>query len=121
MAVILKSLIGLVLSLASGGCPNPDQVISGILAPTEIVPVMIEWQNKPFFQWQRFGHLAVLHFMGRVVVADPLLRIFVQHHANVVAAVRQDDAGLTVGYDEATDFGRHLIVLSHVCAVVAHG
>jgi len=55
-----------------------------------------------------------------VVVADPLLPVSVQHHADVVAAICQDDAGLAVGYDAAADFGRHLIVLPDVRAVVAH-
>jgi hypothetical protein len=56
-----------------------------------------------------------------VIVADPLPRIIIQHHADVVAAIFQDDTRLAVGYDEAADFGRHLIVLPDVCAVVAHG
>lgn len=120
-AVILKLLIGLVLGLASGSCPNPNQILSGLPAPVEIIPVMLERQNKPLFEQQRFGHLAVLHLVGRMVVADPLLRIFVQHHADVVATISQDDAGFIVGYDAAADFSGHLIVLPDVCAVVAHG
>lgn len=67
------------------------------------------------------GNLAVLHLVGRLVVADPLLRVFVQHHANVVATISQDDAGLTLGDDAAADFSGHLIVLPDVCAVMAHG
>lgn len=59
--------------------------------------------------------------MGGVVVADPLLRIFVEHHADIVSAIRQDDAGLAVGDYTTADFGRHLIVLPDVCVVVAHG
>lgn len=120
MAVVLKSLICFVLGLASRSRPDPDQIISGFPAPAEIVPVMIERQDKPFFQWQCFGYLAVLHFVGRMVVADPLLRVFVQHHANIVSAIRQDDTGLAVGDDAPADFGGYLIVLPDVCAVVAH-
>lgn len=59
--------------------------------------------------------------MGWVVVADPLLRVFVQHHADVVAAICQNDARLPVGDDATTDLGGNLVVLTHVCAVVAHG
>ena len=59
--------------------------------------------------------------MGGVVVADPLLRVFVQHHADVVAAISQDDARLSVGDDAPADLGRYLIVLPDVYAVVTHG
>lgn len=59
--------------------------------------------------------------MGGVIVGDPLLRSFIQHHADVMTAVGEDYAGLPVGDDAAADFGRHLIVLPNVCAVVAHG
>ncbi|MNV74587.1 hypothetical protein D3C71_1678180 [compost metagenome] len=58
--------------------------------------------------------------MGGVVVADPLLRVFVQHYPDVVSAISQDDAGLTVGDDLSANLGGHLIVLPDVCAVVAH-
>lgn len=119
VAVILKLLIGLVLGLASGSGPNPDQAFSA--PPAEIVPVVIERQDKPFLEGQCLGHFAVLHFMGWVVVADPLLRIFVQHDADVVAAIRQDDTRLPIGDDPAADFGGHLIVLPDVLAVVGHG
>ena len=121
VAVVPKSLVGLVLGLTSGSCPNPNQILSGLSTPVEIFPIMLEWQDQPLFQWQGFGHLAVLHFVSRVVIADPLLRIFVQHHTDVVAAICQDDAGLSVGDDAAADLGGHLIVLPDVCAVVAHG
>lgn len=121
MAVILKSLIGLVLGLASGGGPNSDQVFSGLPAPAEIVPVVIERQDKPLLEGQCLGHFAVLHFMGGVIVADPLLRIVVQHDADVVAPISQDDARLAVGDNAAADLGGHLIVLPDVCEVVAHG
>lgn len=94
--------------------------VSNIMHDVEFV-VALGGHDLPFLQRQRFSHFAVLNFVGRVVVADPLLRIFVQHHADVVAAIRQDDAGLPVGDDAATDFGGHLIVLPDVCAVVAHG
>lgn len=77
--------------------------------------------DLPFFERQLLGHLAILHFVGRVVVVDPLLRVFVQHHADVVAAIRKDDSGLSVGDDTAAYLGRHLIVLPDVCAVVVNG
>lgn len=121
VTVILKLLIGLVLGLASGSCPNPNQILSGLSTPVEIVPTMLEWQDQPLFQRQALGHVAVLHFVGRVVVADTLLRVFVQHHAGVVATIGQDDAGLPVGYDASADFSGYLIVPPDVCAVVAHG
>ena len=121
VAVILKPLIGLVFGLATSGSPDPDQIFSSLSIPVEIIPIMVERQDQPFFERQCLGHLAVLHFMGRVVVADPLLRVFVQHHADVVASISQDDAGLPVGDDAAANLGGHLIVLPDVCAVVAHG
>ncbi len=55
------------------------------------------------------------------MVSDPLLRIFVQHHADVMTAICQDDTGLSVGDDAAANLGGHLIVLPNVFAVVAHG
>lgn len=55
---------------------------------------MLELQGQPLFQRQRLGHFAVLHFVRWVVVADALLRGFIQRHADVVATIRQDDAGL---------------------------
>lgn len=82
---------------------------------------MLERKHQPLFEWQRLGDVAVLHFVGGVVIADALLRVFVQHHANVVAAISQDDAGLSVGDDAAANFGGHLIVLPDVFTVVAHG
>ena len=85
VAVVLDTFIGLVLGLASGSRPNPNQILAGLSAPVEIVPVMLEWQDQPLFERQRLGHLAVLHFVGGVVVANPLLRVFVQHHADVVS------------------------------------
>lgn len=59
--------------------------------------------------------------MGGMLVADVLLRIFVQHHPDVIAPIGKDDARLVVGDDAAADFGGHLIVLPNVFAVVAHG
>lgn len=93
VAVILKPLVGLVFSLTSSCCPHPDQIFAGLAVPVEIVPVMLERKHQPFFERQRFRHLAVLHFMRRVIISDPPLRIFIQHHANVVAAIGQDEAG----------------------------
>ena len=61
-------------------------------------------------------------FVGWVVVADPLLGGgFIQHHADVVVAICQDDAGFAVGDDAAPDFSGNLIKLLDVCVVVAHG
>ena len=120
VAVILKPLVCLVFGLAASGRPYPDQIFASLAVPVEIVPVMLERQDQPLLERQRLGHFAVLHFVGGVVIADPLLRVFIQHHADVVAAIRQDDAGLTVGDDSAADFGGHLIVLPDVCAVVGH-
>lgn len=120
VAVVLKTLIGLVLGLASGSRPNPNQILPGLSTPVEIFPIVLEWQDQPFFERERFGHLAILHFVGRVVVSDSLLPVFVQHHADVVAAISQDYAGLTVCDYAAANFGGHLIVLPDVCAVVAH-
>lgn len=121
VAVILKSLIGLVLGLTSSSCPDPDQIFSRLSAPVEIVPIMLEWQDQPLFERQRFRHLAVLHFMSWVVVADSLFRVLIKHNADVVTTVGQDYTGLTVGDDATANFGGHLIVLPDVCAVVAHG
>lgn len=59
--------------------------------------------------------------MGRVIVSDPPLRVFVQQHADLVATIGQDDTELPVGYYAAADFSGHLIMLPDVCAVVAHG
>lgn len=53
-------------------------------------------------------------------IAVLVLRVFVQHHAYVVAAIRQDDAGIAVVDHASADFGRHLIVLPDVRAVVGH-
>ena len=121
VAVILKSLIGLVSGLTSSSRPNPDQVFSGLSAPAEIIPIMLKRQHHPFFEWQCFGHFAVLHFISWVVVSDPLLRVFIQNHTDVVTLISQDDTRLPLGDDSAADLGGHLIVLPDVCAVVAHG
>lgn len=59
--------------------------------------------------------------MGGVIVGDPLLRIFIPHHADVMTAVGEDYAGLPIGDDEAANLYGHLIVLPHVCVVVAYG
>lgn len=72
VAVILKLLVGLIFGLAAIGGPDLDQIFAGFTAPVEIIPVMLERQYQPFFERQRLGRFAVLHFMGRVVVADPL-------------------------------------------------
>lgn len=120
VAVVLKPLIGLVFGLTSSGCPHPDQIFAGFAVPVEITPVMLERQDHPFFEGQRFRHLAVLHFLGGVIVGDPFLRIIIQHHADLMASICQDDAGLAVGDDAAADFGGHLVMLPNVFAVVAH-
>lgn len=73
------------------------------------------YQNLTFF-----SHLAVLHFMRWAIVADPHFWVFVQRHADLMAAIRQDHAGFAVVDDAAANFGRHLIVLPDVCAVVVH-
>lgn len=101
-AVILRPLIGLIFGLASSSSPNLDKIFAGFRAPVEVIAVVLERQDQPFFGRQRRGDFAILHFMGRVVVANPLLRVFVQHHTNEMAVTRQDDAGLSVG-DEAAD------------------
>lgn len=121
VAVVLKPLVGLVFGLIRSGGPRPDQIFAGLSVPVQIIPVMLERQDQPFFQRQRLGHIAVLHFVGGVVVADPLLRVFVQHHADVMAAIGKDHAGLPVGDDAAADFGKHLIVLSDVRGVLVYG
>lgn len=51
VAVILKPLIGLVFGLASSSRPDPNQIFAGLSAPVEIVPVMLERQDQPFFEW----------------------------------------------------------------------
>jgi len=61
-----------------------------------------------------------MHFVGGVVVADALLWVFVQHHADVVAAIGKDGAGLPVGNDTTADFGGYLVMLPDVYAVLAH-
>lgn len=114
VAVILKPLVGLVFGLASSSGPDPDQIFAGFAAPVEIIPVMLERQDQPLFKRERLGHFAVLHFVGWVIVGDALLRVVVQHHADVVTAIRKDDARLSVGDDTAADFGGHLIVLPNV-------
>jgi len=119
--LILKHLIGLVFGLTSRSRPDPDQIIAGFPALTQIFPVMIERHDKPIFQWQCFGYLAVLHFVGRMIVAVPLFLVFVQHRANQYSGRDQDDTGPPGGENAMTDLGEHLIVLPDVCAVVAHG
>lgn len=71
---------------------------------------MIEGEDQPLFERERFGHLAILHFVGGVVVAD------------VVATISQDETELPLRDDAATDLDGHLVVLPNVLAVVvAHG
>lgn len=72
-----------------------------------------------YFSGEGLGHLAMLHFVDRVIIVDPLFRVFLQYHADIVTAIREDDAGLAESDDAPADFGRHLIVQLDVCAVVA--
>jgi len=70
VAVILKLFVGLIFGLTSSGCPHLDQIFAGFPVPVEIVPIMLERQDQPLFKRKRLGHLAVLHFVGGVVVAE---------------------------------------------------
>lgn len=63
VAVILKLLVGLVFGLASSGCPHPHQILAGLPVLFEIVPVMLERRDQPFFERQHLGHFAILHFV----------------------------------------------------------
>ncbi|MNN96351.1 hypothetical protein D3C81_2153210 [compost metagenome] len=58
-------------------------------------------------QRQLFGHLAVLHLPGGVVVADALLRFAVEEDSEVMSAVAGDGARLAICNHAATDAGRH--------------
>lgn len=117
-------LVGPVLGLAASDCPHATHILVGIAQQVaHVIPVIrAVGQHFPLLERQRLGHLAVLHLPGRVVVADAFLRVAVEDDADVVTAVGDDHARLTVGYHSPPDLGRHIIVAVNVVAVVAsHG
>jgi len=113
-------LIHPVLGLASGSCPHALNAMAGIAkhVPNVIPVVHAVGEYFPLLERQLLGHFAVLHLPGGVVVADALLGVAVEDDADVVAAVRNDDAGLPVGDDAAPDLGRNVVASANVVAVV---
>ena len=89
----------------------------------DVIPVVhAVGEHFPLLERQLLGHFAVLHFPGRVVVADALLRVAVEDAADVVAAVGHDHAWLAIGDDATPNLGRHVVVAANIVAVVvAHG
>lgn len=120
---LFQALESLVLGLTRRCCPdtfNVEPSVSDIVHNIEPVEGFVR-DDLVFLERQLLCHFAVLNLVRRVVVADPLFRIFIQNHADVVASISQDDAGLAVGGNSTTYLGGHLVVLPDVCAVVAHG
>jgi len=117
-------LIGPILGLASSGCPNTPNVMSGIAQHVpHIIPVVhTVGEHLPLLERQLLGHFAVLHFPSWVVVTDALLRVAVEDYADVLTAVGHDHARLAVGDDAPAYLSWYAVMASDVVAVVvAHG
>jgi len=115
-----------VLSLAAGRSPYTLHVVAGIAKHVpDVIPVVdAVGEHFPLLERQLFGHIAVLHLPGGVVVADALLRVAVENDSDVLSSLTAPSRMsscrrwiITVIASPCSSIPAHSISSSRACSV----